>query len=138
MVPHSYLHAYAGTLACLLLHTHTSHASISIRNKTRSPTQSLFLNRLKTVDQYFYGANNSIQHAGVQYILDTVVAQCMMNPDRKFTYVEMAFFQRWWNEQTPHMRDIVKGLVASQQLQFINGGWSMHDEVSAPPTRPWP
>ena len=47
---------------------------------------------LKTVDQYFYGANNSIQHAGVQYILDTVVAQCMMNPDRKFTYVEMAFF----------------------------------------------
>ena len=93
---------------------------------------------LKTVDQYFYGANNSIQHAGVQYILDTVVAQCMMNPDRKFTYVEMAFFQRWWNEQTPHMRDIVKGLVASQQLQFINGEWSMHDEVSAPPTRPWP
>jgi hypothetical protein len=27
---------------------------------------------LKTVDQYYYGANNSIQHAGVQYILDTV------------------------------------------------------------------
>jgi len=84
---------------------------------------------LKTVDQYFYGANQSIQHAGVQYILDTVVAQCMINPDRKFTYVEMAFFQRWWNEQTPHMRDVVRGLVASQQLQFINGGWSMHDEA---------
>lgn len=30
---------------------------------------------LKTVDQYYYGANNSIQDAGVQYILDTVSLQ---------------------------------------------------------------
>lgn len=35
---------------------------------------------LKTVDQYYYGANNSIQHAGVQYIIDTVVEQCVLNP----------------------------------------------------------
>lgn len=27
---------------------------------------------LKTVDQYYYGANNTIQDARVQYILDTV------------------------------------------------------------------
>ena len=40
------------------------------------------------VDQYYYGANNSIQHAGVQYILDTVVQQCALNLDRKFTFVE--------------------------------------------------
>jgi len=53
---------------------------------------------LKTVDQYYYGANNSIQHAGVQYIIDTVVEQCLLNPDRKFTYVEQAFFHRWWTE----------------------------------------
>jgi len=26
---------------------------------------------LKTVDEYFLGANNSIQDAGVQYILDS-------------------------------------------------------------------
>lgn len=29
---------------------------------------------LKTVDQYFYGDKNYIQTAGVQYILDSVVA----------------------------------------------------------------
>ena len=84
---------------------------------------------LKTVDQYYYGSNNTIQHAGVQYILDTVIAQCMLNPDRKFTYVEQAFFQRWWAEQTEAVKVIVRGLVARGQLQFINGGWSMHDEA---------
>lgn len=28
---------------------------------------------LKTVDQYYYGTNNSIQNAGVQYIIDSVL-----------------------------------------------------------------
>lgn len=84
---------------------------------------------LKTVDQYYYGANNSIQHAGVQYIIDTVVEQCVLNPDRKFTYVEQAFFHRWWTEQTESMKKTVRGLVKRGQLQFINGGWSMHDEA---------
>ena len=36
--------------------------------------------------QYFMGANNSIQHAGVQYILDSVLLALEANPDRKFTY----------------------------------------------------
>lgn len=38
---------------------------------------------LKTVDQYYYGANNSIQLAGVQYILDSVVPELMANPARE-------------------------------------------------------
>lgn len=50
---------------------------------------------LKTVDQYFVGANNSIQHAGVQYILDSVTYALNENPARKFAYVEQAFFQRY-------------------------------------------
>ena len=44
--------------------------------------------------------------AGVQYIIDTVVEQCLLNPDRKFTYVEQAFFHRWWTEQTPGMQKV--------------------------------
>jgi hypothetical protein len=44
--------------------------------------------------------------AGVQYIIDTVVEQCQLNPDRKFTYVEQAFFHRWWTEQPPHMQEV--------------------------------
>ena len=45
--------------------------------------------------------------AGVQYIIDTVVEQCLLNPDRKFTYVEQAFFHRWWTEQTEGMKKVV-------------------------------
>ena len=80
---------------------------------------------LKTVDEYFYGgelsllfyscywllivliANNSIQHAAVKYILDTVVEELGKNGDRKFIYVEIAFFTRWWNEQNDDIKQKV-------------------------------
>lgn len=37
---------------------------------------------LKTVDQYFYGANNTIQHAGVQYILSSMILELEKDPGR--------------------------------------------------------
>ncbi|CAN6572506.1 unnamed protein product [Malus baccata var. baccata] len=57
---------------------------------------------LKTVDQYYVGSNNSIQ----------------------------AFFQRWWRDQSDTVQSIVKQLVTSGQLEFINGGMCMHDEAA--------
>ncbi|KAL6770979.1 hypothetical protein ACKKBF_B33465 [Auxenochlorella protothecoides x Auxenochlorella symbiontica] len=86
---------------------------------------------LKTVDQYYWGANNTIQDAGVQYILDAVVAALAANKDRKFTYAEMSFFQRWWDQQEEDMRDLVHHLVASGQLSFANGGYVQHDEAAS-------
>ncbi len=47
----------------------------------------------------------------MQYILDSVVAALDQNPDRRFIYVEIAFFWRWWNEQTEDIRNKVKGFV---------------------------
>ncbi|XP_070544770.1 lysosomal alpha-mannosidase-like isoform X1 [Ptychodera flava] len=85
---------------------------------------------LKTVDQYFYGANNSIQHAGVQYILDSVIPQLRDDPNKRFIYVEMAFFYRWWRQQSDEMKKTVKTLVEEGRLEFINGGWCMNDEAS--------
>ncbi|CAF4192880.1 unnamed protein product, partial [Rotaria sordida] len=85
---------------------------------------------LKTVDQYYYGARNYIQHAGVQYILDSVMLALDENPDRRFIYVEMGFFWRWWNQQTDAMRDKVKQFVYDGRLEFISGGWCMNDEAS--------
>ena len=64
---------------------------------------------------------NAIISANVLSLLD--------NPDRKFTYVEQAFFQRWVEEQTEEKLQSVRQLVASGQLEFINGGFSMHDEA---------
>ncbi|CAF3610103.1 unnamed protein product [Rotaria sp. Silwood1] len=83
---------------------------------------------LKTVDQYYYGARNDIQHAAVQHILDSVIQSLLENPDRRFIYVEIAFFWRWWLEQTEQMQNTVKQLVNEGRLEFVSGGWSMNDE----------
>ncbi|XP_069460399.1 lysosomal alpha-mannosidase-like [Ambystoma mexicanum] len=85
---------------------------------------------LKTVDQYFYGARNAKQHAGVRYILDSVIPQLLSDPTKRFIYVEIAFFARWWALQTESMKETVKGLVNEGRLEFINGGWCMNDEAS--------
>ncbi|CAF3722766.1 unnamed protein product [Rotaria sordida] len=85
---------------------------------------------LKTVDQYYYGARENIQHAGVQYILDSVIHALEENPDRRFIYVEIAFFWRWWNQQTNETRTKVKNFVNEGRLEFISGGWCMNDEAS--------
>ncbi|XP_069460402.1 lysosomal alpha-mannosidase-like isoform X2 [Ambystoma mexicanum] len=85
---------------------------------------------LKTVDQYFYGARNAKQHAGVRYILDSVISQLLSDPTKRFIYVEIAFFARWWALQTESKKESVKGLVNEGRLEFINGGWCMNDEAS--------
>ncbi|KAG0461842.1 hypothetical protein HPP92_020318 [Vanilla planifolia] len=85
---------------------------------------------LKTIDQYYVGSNNSIQGACVQNVLDSIVVALLKNPQRKFVYVEQAFFQRWWTEQDEATQEVVKKLVDSGQLEFINGGWCMHDEAT--------
>ena len=55
----------------------------------------------------FFKGRRNLQDGSVQYILDTVMDELGKNPDRKFIYVEMAFFYRWWNEQTDEMKDKV-------------------------------
>lgn len=85
---------------------------------------------LKTVDQYYVGSNNSIQGACVQNVLDSIVPALLADKNRKFIYVEQAFFQRWWRDQSELIQSIVKKLVNSGQLEFINGGMCMHDEAS--------
>jgi lysosomal alpha-mannosidase len=85
---------------------------------------------LKTVDQYYYGAHNDLQHAGVQYIIDTVIDKLHDNPTHRFIYVEMAYMSRWWQEQDDVKRHLVKELVNEGRLEFILGGWCMNDEAS--------
>ena len=66
---------------------------------------------LKTVDQYYYGANQIYQRAGVQYILDSVIQALNFNPERRFIYVEMAFFFKWWKLQSNSTKELVKRSV---------------------------
>ena len=53
-----------------------------------------------TVDEYYAGLNNSIQHASVRHILESTVDSLQKDPNRKFIYVEQAFFQRFYAERT--------------------------------------
>jgi alpha-mannosidase len=75
-----------------------------------------------TVDQYFF--------RNVYYIIDTVVSRLTEDPNRKFIYVEVGFFARWWDQQPERKKEMTRKLVANGQLEFINGGWCMHDEAS--------
>ncbi|TYH24233.1 hypothetical protein ES288_A03G075300v1 [Gossypium darwinii] len=85
---------------------------------------------LKTVDQYYVGSNNSIQGACVQNVLDSIVPALLADKNRKFIYVEQAFFQRWWRDQSETVQETVKRLINSGQLELINGGMCMHDEAA--------
>jgi alpha-mannosidase len=53
------------------------------------------------------------------------------DPSKRFTYVEMAFFTRWFYRLPPARQDVVRTLVSQRRLVFANGGWCMHDEASS-------
>ncbi|KAF4523776.1 hypothetical protein B566_EDAN009008 [Ephemera danica] len=74
--------------------------------------------------------NNTIQRAGVEYILDSVVDELINDPNKRFIWVETAFFWQWWLEQDDALRSRVVQLVNDGQLEFTGGAWSMHDEAS--------
>ncbi|XP_075661819.1 putative alpha-mannosidase At5g13980 [Castanea sativa] len=86
---------------------------------------------LKTVDQYYVGSNNTIKGGCVQDVLDSIVPALLADKNRKFIFIEQAFFQRWWRDQSEEVQSIVKQLVSSGQLELINGGMCMHDEATA-------
>lgn len=60
---------------------------------------------------FLYLARQDIRQQGVQYIIDSAIDALLQNSDRRFIYVEMAFFWRWWVEQTDDMQQQVKDLV---------------------------
>ena len=43
----------------------------------------------------------------------------------------MKFFSMWWKDQTEDMKNQVRMLVQQGRLEFVNAGWSMHDEACA-------
>ncbi|KAF5279397.1 hypothetical protein FQA39_LY05507 [Lamprigera yunnana] len=85
---------------------------------------------LKTVDQYFYGSKTKIQDAGVQYILDSVLASLKHDRNRRFIYVETAYLFKWWMQQHDTVKSQFRKLIRNGQLEIIGGAWSMNDEAT--------
>ncbi|XP_033225887.1 lysosomal alpha-mannosidase-like [Belonocnema kinseyi] len=84
---------------------------------------------LKTFDQYYYGGHDQEHNTGVQYILNSVIRSLQESPDRRFIYVESAFFFKWWDQQNEKIKTIVRSLINEGRLEIIGGGWSMNDEA---------
>ncbi|KAK8811390.1 hypothetical protein WA158_003124 [Blastocystis sp. Blastoise] len=78
---------------------------------------------LQTTDQYYVKQ--------IHYILDSVMSALTENEDRKFTYVEQDYFQKWWNEISEKKKEQVRQLVKEGRLEFNLGGWCMTDEAGA-------
>lgn len=85
---------------------------------------------LKTVEELYLGARNDVQMSSVQYILESVIDALEENPDRKFVYVEMAFFSRWWRRLGDSKKAKVVDLLKQGRLEFLNGGWASNDEAT--------
>ena len=85
---------------------------------------------LKNPDEYFYGDKDNIQRADVRYLIDNVVDELLKDETRRFIYVEMYFFSRWWDIQSESRKQDVRMLVDNGRLVFINGGWTMNDEAA--------
>ncbi|KAN0006932.1 hypothetical protein ACTFIU_005125 [Dictyostelium citrinum] len=77
---------------------------------------------LQDYDGYYYNI--------VQYILSGVVNELHLDKEKKFNWVEIGFFSRWWNDQNEEKRDIVRNLINNKQLVFISGGWVQNDEAT--------
>jgi lysosomal alpha-mannosidase len=58
-----------------------------------------------------FAGHGLIQKAGVQYIIDSVVQALLQDPEKRFIYVESAFFSKWWREQDDKLKEQVKMLV---------------------------
>lgn len=85
----------------------------------------------KTVDQYFWGRNNSIDERGnVHDIITTAIEALTEHSSRTFVYAEIKFFSMWWDLH-PELHDTIRFLIANRQWTFVNGGWCMHDEASS-------
>ena len=95
-----------------------------------TPEQPALEKSPTAVDQYATGSNNSIQFTNVNLEIDTVLMSLAQNIDRKFMFVEQAFFQRWWEAASSEERELMQQVVAAGQMEFVNGGWCMHDESS--------
>lgn len=86
---------------------------------------------LKTIEEYYYGVPIRDDHneIGIQYIIQSILGELTIDPEKRFSWVEVGYFYRYWIEQESSMRDVAHKLIKDGKLEFLHGGWSMHDEA---------
>ena len=75
----------------------------------------------KTFEAYFT--------ADVKSILDSLLVALQDDPSKRFVWEEVSFLSRWWEQASEQQKETMRKLHAAGQLEFIGGGWVMHDEA---------
>ncbi|XP_019863647.1 PREDICTED: epididymis-specific alpha-mannosidase-like isoform X2 [Amphimedon queenslandica] len=66
----------------------------------------------------------------VHSILDSVIQALHEDKARKFVWEEVSFLSKWWMEDaSTEQKDTLRELLSEKRLEFIGGGWVMHDEA---------
>ncbi|OXA56648.1 Alpha-mannosidase 2 [Folsomia candida] len=76
---------------------------------------------IKTFEKYFEDQT--------KHILDNMLIELGANPDLKFIWAEISYFNLWWTDLSTAQKKAVQKLVENKQLEFVTGGWVMPDEV---------
>ena len=76
-----------------------------------------------TVDEYYTQR--------VRRIYNTVYTSLQSDPSYTFVICEMIFFKRWYFEQPLSVRNTITSFIHSHRIEFVGGGWVMHDEANS-------
>ncbi|KAI8796766.1 lysosomal alpha-mannosidase [Biomphalaria glabrata] len=85
---------------------------------------------LKTVDQYYTGeipADIGQELGCVRCTLESTIRELEKNKDRRFVFIEMKYFSRYWNEIKDSERELIRTLIRERRLELVGGGWVMSD-----------
>lgn len=64
----------------------------------------------------------------INKIITSVVNALSANPKRRFIWAESSTLQRWYGTASNEMKDTLKALIKSGQLEIVSGGWVMAEE----------
>jgi len=66
----------------------------------------------------------------VECVFDSLLFALAENKERTFTISDIFFFNKWYNKIRETERNIIKELIKNKKINFVNGGWVMHDEAT--------
>ncbi|TNV84658.1 hypothetical protein FGO68_gene4646 [Halteria grandinella] len=84
---------------------------------------------LSQLDDFFPWQQEELMQMHLSQVFTQVVAALSNDPRRTFTHYEVKYFAKWYSQQSEGVKESVRGLVQMGQLEFVNGGWEMHDEA---------
>ena len=83
---------------------------------------------LMSADQYYYGEHSS--KYCVKCIFDSLLKSLNKNNERTFTVSDIYYFNKWYANLQEIEKLEIRKLVSSGRIEFVNGGWVMHDEAT--------